>query len=72
MNIVLDNVHPGEVLLEEFLTPLGVSQNRLARSEVRSRPLRQHRAVVHANTPPCAFTEGGIMGDDHQRQTLLI
>ncbi len=32
MNIVLDNVHPGEVLLEEFLTPLGISQNRLARS----------------------------------------
>jgi addiction module HigA family antidote len=25
-------VHPGEVLLEEFLNPLGLSQNRLARS----------------------------------------
>ena len=25
-------VHPGEVLLEEFLRPLGLSQNRLARS----------------------------------------
>jgi addiction module HigA family antidote len=25
-------VHPGEVLLEEFLTPLGLSQNRLALS----------------------------------------
>jgi addiction module HigA family antidote len=23
-------VHPGEVLVEEFLTPLGLSQNRLA------------------------------------------
>jgi len=26
----LNNVHPGEILLEEFLNPLGVSQNRLA------------------------------------------
>ncbi len=24
-------VHPGEILLEEFLTPLGISQYRLAR-----------------------------------------
>jgi len=27
----LHNVHPGEVLLEEFLKPLEISQNRLAR-----------------------------------------
>ena len=27
----LPPVHPGEVLLEEFLQPLGISQNRLAR-----------------------------------------
>ena len=27
----LPNVHPGEVLLEEFLRRLGISQNRLAR-----------------------------------------
>ena len=27
----LPNVHPGEVLLEEFLEPFGISQNRLAR-----------------------------------------
>ncbi len=26
------NVHPGEVLLEEFLGPLGISQNALARA----------------------------------------
>jgi addiction module HigA family antidote len=31
MNARLDNVHPGEVLLEEFLAPLAISQNRLAR-----------------------------------------
>ena len=28
----LPNVHPGEVLLEEFLKPLSLSQNRLARN----------------------------------------
>lgn len=27
----LDLIPPGEILLEEFLTPLGISQNRLAR-----------------------------------------
>jgi addiction module HigA family antidote len=28
----LPNIHPGEVLLEEFLNPLGISQNALARA----------------------------------------
>ena len=28
----LPNVHPGEILLEEFLAPLGISQNALARA----------------------------------------
>lgn len=28
----LPNVHPGEILLEEFLSPLGISQNALARA----------------------------------------
>ena len=27
----LENIHPGEVLLEEFLVPMGLSQNRIAR-----------------------------------------
>jgi addiction module HigA family antidote len=27
---ILNPVHPGEVLLEEFLKPMGLSQNRLA------------------------------------------
>jgi antitoxin HigA-1 len=27
----LSNVHPGHVVLEEFLKPLGISQNKLAR-----------------------------------------
>ena len=28
----LKNVHPGEVLLEEFLSPMGISQNALSRA----------------------------------------
>lgn len=28
----LDNIRPGEVLLEEFLRPMGISQNALARA----------------------------------------
>jgi addiction module HigA family antidote len=28
----LPNIHPGEVLLAEFLEPLGISQNALARA----------------------------------------
>lgn len=26
----LNNIHPGEILLEEFLNPMGISQNKLA------------------------------------------
>jgi antitoxin HigA-1 len=28
----LANIHPGEILLEEFLVPLGISQNALGRA----------------------------------------
>jgi antitoxin HigA-1 len=28
----LDPIHPGEVLVEEFLKPMGLSQNRLAKA----------------------------------------
>jgi len=28
----LPNIHPGEVLLAEFLQPMGISQNALARA----------------------------------------
>lgn len=28
----LQNIHPGEILLEEFLVPMGISQTRLANS----------------------------------------
>ncbi len=38
-------VHPGEVLLEEFLKPMGVSQNRLALS-VGVHPRRINEIVL--------------------------
>jgi addiction module HigA family antidote len=28
----LKNIHPGEILMEEFLVPMGISQTRLANS----------------------------------------
>jgi addiction module HigA family antidote len=41
----LPNIHPGEVLLEEFLRPLGISQNRLAR-ELGVPPRRINEIVL--------------------------
>lgn len=38
-------VHPGEVLLEEFLNPMGLSQNRLA-LDIRV-PARRINEIVH-------------------------
>lgn len=41
----LPNVHPGEVLLEEFLKPLEISQNRLGR-ELGVPPRRINEIVL--------------------------
>lgn len=51
---MLDNVHPGEVLLEEFLKPLGVSQNSLARSV--NVPPRRINEIVHGKRSVSADT----------------
>lgn len=38
----LKNIHPGEILLEEFLLPMGISQNKLARNiEVSPRRINE-------------------------------
>jgi addiction module HigA family antidote len=42
---LLPNIHPGEVLREEFLKPLSISQNRLAR-EVGVPPRRINEIVL--------------------------
>ncbi|NEX22372.1 HigA family addiction module antidote protein [Thiorhodococcus mannitoliphagus] len=54
MNPVLDNVHPGEVLLEEFLTPMGISQNGLARN--LGVPPRRINEIVHGQRAVTADT----------------
>jgi len=41
----LEPVHPGEVLLEEFLSPMGLSQNALARGI--GVPPRRIDEIVH-------------------------
>jgi addiction module HigA family antidote len=41
----LRNVHPGEVLLEEFLVPMNLSQNALAR-EIGVPPRRVNEIVL--------------------------
>ncbi len=42
----IDPVHPGEVLFEEFLNPLGISQYRLAK-EISVPPRRINEIVHH-------------------------
>ena len=42
---MLDPIHPGEILTEEFMKPLGISINRLAR-ELHVPPNRIH-GIVH-------------------------
>jgi addiction module HigA family antidote len=41
----LDPIHPGEILLEEFLIPMGISQYRLAKDI--SVPPRRINEIVH-------------------------
>lgn len=41
----LHNPHPGEILLEEFLKPMGISQNALARAI--GVPPRRINEIVH-------------------------
>jgi addiction module HigA family antidote len=50
----LKNVHPGEVLLEEFLEPMGISQNRLGR-DIGVSP-RRINEIVHGKRSVTADT----------------
>lgn len=50
----LPPVHPGEVLLEEFLGPLGLTQYRLAKDV--SVPARRINEIVHRNRAVSADT----------------
>jgi antitoxin HigA-1 len=54
MTTKLSPVHPGEVLLEEFLSPAGLSQYRLARD--LSVPPRRINEIVHGKRAVTADT----------------
>jgi len=47
-------IHPGEILLEEFLKPLGISQYRLAKAT--SVPARRINEIVHGQRAITADT----------------
>ena len=47
-------IHPGEILLEEFLTPMGISQYRLAKDI--SVPARRINEIVHGTRAVSANT----------------
>ncbi|MDH6236320.1 HigA family addiction module antitoxin [Cryobacterium sp. CG_9.6] len=56
MTTVHEPIHPGEILLEEFLRPLDISQYRLA--QVISVPPRRINEIVHGKrsiTPDTAL-----------------
>ena len=54
MNKQLPPIHPGEILLEEFLEPMGISQYRLAKDI--SVPPRRINEIVHGKRSITADT----------------
>ncbi|MGH7800263.1 MAG: HigA family addiction module antitoxin [Thermodesulfobacteriota bacterium] len=50
----LEPIHPGEILLEEFLKPMGISQYRLAKDI--NVDLRRINAIVHGERAITADT----------------
>lgn len=59
----LRNIHPGEVLLEEFLAPLGLSQNALARAlGVPPRRVPRGSAPRHRRPHPARSQAAAIRG----------
>jgi len=59
----LPMIHPGEVMLEEFLKPLGISQNRLGR-DLGVPPRRINEIVLgkRSITPDTALRLGRYFG----------
>jgi addiction module HigA family antidote len=56
-------IHPGEILLEEFLNPMGITQYRLA--QTISVPARRINEIVHgkrAITPDTALRLSRALG----------
>ncbi len=62
-----DPINPGEILLEEFLIPMGISQYRLAKNI--SVPQRRISEIVHGNraiTADTALRLGRFFGMEAQ------
>ncbi len=51
---VMGPIHPGEILVEDFLTPMGVTQNRLANAI--GVPPRRINEIVHGKRSVTADT----------------
>jgi addiction module HigA family antidote len=51
----LKNIHPGEILLEEFLIPMNISQNKLA-TDIGVSP-RRINEIVHGKRSVTADTD---------------
>lgn len=68
----IENIHPGDILLEEFLEPLAISQNKLAKvmkvSPRRINEIVQGKRAVTADT---AIRLGLALGTTAQFWTNL-
>jgi addiction module HigA family antidote len=63
MNAAHQPIHPGEILLEEFLKPLGISQYRLALTiEVSPRRINEIVHGTRAITPGTALRLSKALG----------
>lgn len=63
MTTAHDPIHPGEILLEEFLRPMGISQYRLA--QAIAVPARRINEIVHGKrsiTPDTALRLSRALG----------
>lgn len=59
----LKNVHPGEVLMEEFLVPMRISQNALARAAgVPPRRINEIVLAKRSITADTALRLGKVLG----------
>ena len=54
MTVLLDEIHPGEILLEEFMRPMGITGLQLA-SDIDVSPSRISE-IVHGTRPISADT----------------
>jgi addiction module HigA family antidote len=54
MTVLLDEIHPGEILLEEFMRPMGITGRQMA-SDIDVSPSRISE-IVHGTRPISADT----------------